>query len=173
MQSLGDGPESQAWSQIAPLLDGALAQLGEKDHNAVVLRFFEGKNFAEVGLALGASEDAAKKRVARALEKLRTLLKRRGVTLSATMIAGAVSANSVHAAPLGLATSVTAAAVKGTAVTASTSTLIKTTLNCMAWTKLKPAVVVGAIALLGIGGAAVAIHHRDIFPRSPAQAFAG
>ena len=62
---------------------------------------------------------------------------------------------------------------KGWLSPASTSTLIKTTLNFMAWTKLKTAVVVGAIALLGIGGAAVAIHHRDIFPQTSALAFAG
>ena len=61
---------AETWTQIAPLLDGALEQLGQNDHDAVVLRFFEGRNFKEVGAALGASEDAAKKRVNRALEKL-------------------------------------------------------------------------------------------------------
>jgi len=70
MQSLGES-ESQAWVQIAPLLDTALAQLGEKDHNAIVLRFLEGRSFHDVGAALDASEDSAKKRVQRAVEKLR------------------------------------------------------------------------------------------------------
>src|SRR5665213_3865502 len=55
--------EAETWRQIAPLLDGALEKLGKKDHDALVLRFFENKNFAEVGVALGASEDAAKMRV--------------------------------------------------------------------------------------------------------------
>ena len=62
---------AETWNQIAPLLDGAMEQLGQKDHDALVLRFFENKTFAEVGAALDASEDAAKMRVNRALEKLR------------------------------------------------------------------------------------------------------
>ena len=67
MQSILNEPEFDAWSQIAPLLDGAMEQLGKTDHDALVLRFFEGRSLSEVGLALGASEDAAKKRVNRAL----------------------------------------------------------------------------------------------------------
>ena len=158
MQSHLTETESNAWMQIAPLLDAALDQLGEKDHNAVVLRFFEGRNFSDVGAALGASEGAAKKRVTRAVEKLRTFFKKRGITLSATAIAGAVSANSVQAAPIGLATSVTVAAVKGTAVTTSTLTLIKTTLKLMAWTKLKTAAVIGVITLATAGTATLVVH---------------
>src|ERR1035437_4572421 len=99
MQSTLNEPESEAWRQIAPLLDDAISRLGEKDRNAVVLRFFENKNLSEVGLALGASEDAAKMRVNRALDKLRKIFSKRGVTLSAALIAGAVAANSVRAAP--------------------------------------------------------------------------
>ncbi len=63
-----------------------MEQLGQKDHDALVLRFFENKNFAEVGAALGASEDAAKMRVNRALEKLRKFFTKRGVTLSTAAI---------------------------------------------------------------------------------------
>jgi len=70
MQSTLDVPATEeTWSQIAPLLEAAMDKLGQKDHDAVVLRFFEGRNFKEVGAALGASEDAAKMRVSRALEK--------------------------------------------------------------------------------------------------------
>ena len=63
MQSISNAPEPDAWVQIAPLLDAALAELGERDHNAIVLRFFEGKSLGEVGRALGGSADAAKMRV--------------------------------------------------------------------------------------------------------------
>ena len=115
MQSLLNEPEPDVWPQIAPLLDAAMARLGEKDRNAIVLRFFENKSLGEVGRALGASEDAAKMRVNRALEKLRKFFTKRGVALSGAVIAGAVSANSVHAAPVGLAITVTAAAAKGSA----------------------------------------------------------
>jgi RNA polymerase sigma factor (sigma-70 family) len=158
IQSLVNEPEPGAWMQIAPVLDSALGQLDEKDHNAIVLRFFEGRSFNDVAVALGASEDAAKKRVHRAIEKLRAFFKKRGVTLSAAAIAGALSAHSVQAAPIGLATTVTVAAVKGTAVTNSTLTLINSTLKLMAWTKIKSAAAAGVITLLLAGTAAVVVH---------------
>jgi RNA polymerase sigma factor (sigma-70 family) len=172
MQSLGDETESRAWAQIAPLLDTALAQLGERDHNAIALRFFERKNFREVGAALGASEDAAKKRVQRALEKLRAFFQKRGVALSVAAIAGAISARSVHAAPAGLASSVAAAANPASA-TASTLTIVETTLKIMAWTKLKSAVALGALAVLASGGGAAWIHHANVRAKKPSSAFAG
>jgi len=166
-------PESSPWTDIAPLLDIAMAQLGEKDHSAIVLRFFEGKDLKQVGAALGVSENAAKTRVSRATEKLRKFFIKRGITLSAATIGGVVSANSIQAAPIWLATSVTAAAVKGTAVTTSTLTLIKTTLKIMAWTKLKTAVVVGAIAIMAAGTATVTIRHAKALAKSSLFTFAG
>ena len=102
--------DSQDWTEIAPVLDAAMAQLGESDHNAIVLRYFEGKNLREVGTALGVSENTAKSRVSRAMEKLRKFFARRGITLSAVAIGSAIATNSVQAAPIGLATSVTLAA---------------------------------------------------------------
>jgi RNA polymerase sigma factor (sigma-70 family) len=157
MQSLLNEPEPNVWPQIAPLLDVAMAGLGEKDRNAVVLRFFENKSLGEVGRALGASEDAAKMRVNRALEKLRKFFSKRGIVFSAAMIAGAVSANSVHAAPVGLAISVTATVAKGSATAASTLTLVKGALKIMAWTKMKTAAVTGAVVLLTAGTGVVAV----------------
>jgi len=71
MQTSLNPSEADAWKQIAPMLDSAIADLGAKDREAIVLRFFDGKSMKEVGLALDASEEAAKKRVNRALEKLR------------------------------------------------------------------------------------------------------
>src|SRR5580658_4416552 len=68
MQSVLNEPmHEETWNQIAPLLDGAMEQLGQKDHDALVLRFFENKNFAEVGAAMGLREEAAAMRVKRAL----------------------------------------------------------------------------------------------------------
>ena len=158
MQSTLNEPDANVWPQIAPLLDDALGKLGERDRNAIVLRFLENKSLAEVGTALGASEDAAKMRVNRALEKLRKLFGKRGVALSATLIAGAVSASSVQAAPAGLAKSVTLVAMtKGVAASSSTLTLIKGALKIMAWTKAKTAIVVGGCVLLAAGTAIVTV----------------
>jgi len=103
MQSTLNEPEPDAWQQIAPLLDDALARLGQKDHDALVLRFFENKSLGEVGLAIGASEDTARMRVKRALEKLRKLFAKRGVSSTAETLAGTISAYSVQAAPVALA----------------------------------------------------------------------
>lgn len=152
MQSISTEPDAEAWKQIAPLLDSALGQLGGKDHDAIVLRFFDGKSFKEVGAALGASEDTAKKRVNRTLEKLRRFFTKRGVTLSVTAIAGVVASNAVQAAPVGMAKSVAAvAAAKGTGAAASTVALLKGTLRFMAWAKLKTAAGLALAVLLAAG----------------------
>ena len=159
--------KAETWTQIAPLLDGALEQLGQKDHDAVVLRFFEGRNFKEVGAALGASEDAAKMRVNRALEKLRTFFTKRGVSSTTAIIAGAVSANSVQAAPVALAKSVTAVAIaKGSIAMASTLTLVKGTMKTMIWLKLKFAAAVGASAIIVIAISAVVFAQQTKNPNT-------
>jgi RNA polymerase sigma factor (sigma-70 family) len=162
--------EAETWIQIAPLLDGALEQLGQKDHDAVVLRFFEGRNFKEVGAALGASEDAAKMRVSRALEKLRKFFTKRGVSSTTAIIAGAISANSVQAAPVALAKSVTAVAIaKGAAASGSTLTLIKGALKIMAWTKAKTTVVAGAVLILAAGTTTVIVKNSNHQSRTKLQ----
>ena len=152
MQSTVEKSESDAWAQVAPHLDEALNCLKEKEHNAVVLRFLNGKELKEVGMAMGTSEDAARMRVNRGLEKLRKFFTKKGVTLSAAAISGAVSAYSVQAAPVALAKSITAAAVtKGAAVSGSTLALIKAGLKLMVWAKAKMAAVVGVSVLLAGG----------------------
>ena len=158
MQTALHENESDAWTQIAPLLDAAMARLNETDRQAVVLRFFDGKSLREVGLALGAKEEAAKKRVSRALEKLRTYFAKRGVSATTATIAGGISAHSVQVAPAVLAKSVTAAALaKGAMVSGSTLSLIKGGLKLMAWTKVKMAIVVGAGVLFAAGTATVTV----------------
>jgi RNA polymerase sigma factor (sigma-70 family) len=149
--------ETETWTQIAPLLDDAISKLGERDRNAILLRYFENKSAREMAAALRVDERAAQKRVTRAVEKLRAFFAKRGVTLTAAAIAGAVSANSVQAAPVGLAATVTAAAAKGMAVSASTLTLIKGALKIMAWTKMKTAIVFSASVLLAAAAGTVAI----------------
>ena len=102
----------------------------KRDHNAIVLRFFENKNMRDVGLAVGTSEDAAKMRVNRALEKLRGFLVKRGLCSTTAIIAGAISAKSVQVAPVALAKSVAAVTVaKGAAASGSTLTIIKASIE--------------------------------------------
>jgi hypothetical protein len=103
------------FERIAPLLDEAINQLGERDRAVIVLRFFEHRDLRAIGEMLGSNEDAAQKRVARAVEKLRGHFARRGLVTSAAVLAAAMAANAVHAAPAGLASAVTAASLAGAA----------------------------------------------------------
>jgi uncharacterized protein (TIGR03435 family) len=152
MQTLSNPPENETWEQIAPLLDQAIAGLGEKDRHAIVLRFFQDKSLNEIGAALGASEDAAKKRVTRALEKLQKFFTKRGIVSTAATLAGAISANAVQAAPAALAKAVTAVAiVKGAMAKASTLTLVKGALNLMGWAKIKTTSLIGTGLLVACG----------------------
>jgi len=158
MQNLLNQPEAETWQQIAPFLDGALDKLGRKDHDALVLRFFENKNFAEVGAALGTGEDNARMRVNRALERLRKIFSKRGIVSSTTILAGAISANSVSAAPMGLAKIISVGAVtKGAAAGGSTLALVKGALKIMAWSKAQTAIVVGVGILLAAGTTTVTV----------------
>ena len=157
MQSLANETEPELWPQMAPLLEDAMGQLGEKDRNAIALRFFEGKSFQEIGAAFGASENAAKKRVAHALEKLHRYFSKHGVSSTTAIIAGAIVANSAHAAPVGLATAITATVIKGPTVAASTLALVKGTLKVMTWIKLKIALSITAAFLLAGGAMTVAL----------------
>src|SRR5881396_3155975 len=121
MQAILDESGNDVWRQIAPLLDTAIASLSEKDRQAIVLRFYEGRNLRDVGAALGASEDAAEKRVSRAVEQLREFFAKRGVTVGASGLVVVMSANAVQAAPVGLATSVSTTAAT-TALSTATAT---------------------------------------------------
>jgi len=127
-----------AWERIAPLLDEALVGLRDKDRDALVLRFFEKKSFREVGDALGTSEDNAQKRVARALDKLRNFFSRHGHIIPTVLLAGALTANSVQAAPSALAASITTAVlVKGGAAAVSGAALCQATLQMLARARFK------------------------------------
>lgn len=155
VQSHSNETDPETWRQIMPLLEDGMGRLGERERNAVVLRFFEGKSFQEVGMAVGVSENAAKKRVVHALEKLRKFFLKRGVNSTAAAIGETISANSVHAAPAGLAKVVSATALaKGAVASTSALTLIKGALKIVAWTKTKTVIVVG-LAILIAGGVGI------------------
>jgi uncharacterized protein (TIGR03435 family) len=144
--------DGNLWPKIEPLLDSAVEALSEKDRHAILLRFYEGRNLREVGAALGTSEDAAEKRVTRALEKLHRYFNQQGISSTTAIIAGTISAHSVQAAPTMLAKSVTTTAMaKGAAASTSILTLTKGALKLMAWTKAKTAIVLGFGVLLAIG----------------------
>lgn len=130
------------WERIRPVLDEALADLDERDREAILLRYLGGCGFAEVGAKLELSENAARMRVDRAVDKLRGLLARRGATSSAAALSLALASQATAAAPLGLAATVTGAALAGTGTA--------TTMTFMSLTKLQM-VFAGAILATGAG----------------------
>jgi RNA polymerase sigma factor (sigma-70 family) len=131
-------------AQVAPILDEAINQLGAEDRTAILLRFFEQRDLRSVGEALGGSENAAQKRVSRALEELRGLLKNRGVAFSAAALGTALAGEAVTAAPAGLAATISSVALTGAAAgTGTTLTLLK----LMTTTQLK--LSVGALVVAG------------------------
>lgn len=140
-------PAAQDWAPIGPMLDEAMASLCDADRDAILLRFFENKTLREVGQLLHTSEDAAQKRVSRAIERLRDFFARRGVTMNASAIPAVLAANAVLAAPAGLSAAITSAVLAGAITTATIATK-----TAMTWIKLKSVTVAAASAFLTVTG---------------------
>jgi RNA polymerase sigma factor (sigma-70 family) len=150
------GPD---WERLRPYLDEVWQGLSASERDAIVLRYFQGRDLKSVGATLGLSEDAAQKRVARAMAKMRASLARRGVTLATASLALMITTHSVCAAPPGLATQVASSVLAGTGTGSGVAlTWIKT----MAWLKTKTVVVTTAVALLS-GIAITYMAHNDIW----------
>lgn len=146
MQSEPAEHPSDRWSELEPLLDEAMASLGDQDRAVLALRYFENKTAVEIGQAMNLNEETAKKRAGRALEKLRKFFEKRGVASSAAVIAAAISANSVQSAPAGLAASITATALSGTAAVSAAAVLAITT-KTIAMTILQKTLVAAALII--------------------------
>ncbi|EEF59715.1 RNA polymerase sigma factor [Pedosphaera parvula] len=162
---LDSGPELD-WTTLRHALDAVMHELNDADREAILLRYFEHRQLAEIGERLGLSEDAARKRVDRALEKLREHFAKKGITTTAAALSVVIAANAVQSAPVGLATAITAAAViSGTAV--ATSTAITAT-KIIAMTTLQKAVVTLTVAVLA--GAGIYEAHQALQLREQNQA---
>ena len=151
------------WQQVRPVLDEALGELNETDREAILLRFFEGRDFAGVGARLHVADNTARMRVERALDKLRALLARRGVTSTSAALAAALANQAVLAAPAGLAASVTGAVLAGGAAGAvavaagagsATGGVASAVATFMSMTKLQLGLT-SALAVAGATGFAV------------------
>jgi RNA polymerase sigma factor (sigma-70 family) len=100
------------WQLLAPSLDALVAKLASADRDAILMRFYLGMSFAKIGEALRISEDAARKRLARAVERLRKMFARRGITSAAVALATLLAEQTTRAAPASVAAG---AAVRGAA----------------------------------------------------------
>jgi RNA polymerase sigma factor (sigma-70 family) len=168
MQPTSTLSDANHWKALAPEVDAALAHLSDTDRDAILLRFFTGHDLKQVGGVLGLSEEAAKKRVSRALERMRGFLSRRGVTLSAAAIAGTLSVNSVQAAPITIASSVlTSLHAESTATLA----LVKATMKAMLYAQLKTAAIITGVALAIVTGGTI-LAQQVIKPKPAAPGLA-
>ncbi len=125
------GPDLD-WDQLRPVLDQVMHELNDSDRDAILMRYFENRPLADIGGRFGLSEDAARKRVERALEKLRAFLIKRGIRTSAALTT-LLSANAVQIAPAGLASMLTSASVAIAATGKGTLSFVK----LMTMTKLQ------------------------------------
>ncbi|HEY7120352.1 MAG TPA: sigma-70 family RNA polymerase sigma factor, partial [Tepidisphaeraceae bacterium] len=148
--------EPSGWNQVEPLLDEALSCLCRAEREAVLLKFMQGKSHRAVGEAMGISEEAARKRVGRAIERLRELLLRRGVALSAAGLATMMTTRCVDAAPTGLTAS---CGVPGT-LPASHGMLVRGVEVLMGWVKAKLLVASLTAAVIVTVGSGVRAHLR-------------
>ena len=144
-----------AWEEIRPWLDEALTKLAPADRDALLLRYFEQRDFAGVGAALGASAEAARKRVDRALERLRGHLVKRGISTTAAALGGALAAHAVETVPAGLLVSLAA----GSAATAASGAGGWIS-NLLIMTKTK--IAIGAALAAGILAAPLLIQQQAL-----------
>ncbi len=138
-----------AWERLAPHLDNAVAKLSEPDRLAILLRFYEKKPLQEVGDRLGISEEAAKKRVSRAVEKLKVFFNQRGITIGGAVLVTVLGQKTVEAAPPTLELGVLKVAVAGASASTALPALVHETLTAWKWAKVKMA--------LGLAGGSLAL----------------
>jgi len=153
--------------RLRPLLDETLGALREGEREAVLLRFFEGKAFAEIGVAMEMSDDAAQKCVTRAVGKMRAAFAKRGVTSSAAALGALMSAEAAQAAPVGLAASVSAGALAAVAGASATGAGVTgAILAFMTSTKIT------AVALVAILIVASGVSYRVLSERASVASLA-
>lgn len=150
------------WESLRPVLDEAMEELPPEDRDAVLLRYFQRRELKAVGDALGISDEAARKRVTRALERLRSTLARRGLTTTATALAASLAAHAAVPAPAGLAASVASISLAGAAAGAAAAAAGTTTIGTIAFmTKAQVAVVTAALVVAGVTGRTAYTAHQQ------------
>jgi RNA polymerase sigma factor (sigma-70 family) len=191
-EAISQTVESEStWQSIEPLLNDALAALGGREREALLLRYFEDKSLKEVGVALGVSENTARMRVTRAIEKLKNILRKQGVAVPVAFLATTLAERAVQSAPascahavgqllgqmaIGSSTAVGAGVVANSvASTGITSTGVASTkahvisqgvIKSMFINKLKVAAIVAGLGVTGVGGA---LHVAQLLPVGAAE----
>ncbi len=142
-------PPEESWQAIEPLLDEAVESLPPTDRAAILLRYFENKSLREVGAALGTSDDAAQKRVTRAVDQLRVFLTGRGLAVSAVGLTTSLSAHALHVAPAGLGTAISSAAALAAPDAAASAVATTEASRIIVMTTLQKSAAVAAFVAVG------------------------
>ena len=151
-------PAGPTWQRLAPALDAGVAGLREADRQAIVLRFFHRQSLAEVGRAMGISEDAAQMRVSRAVGRLRAFFVRAGVTLDTCSLANVVWANAgPRAVPPGLTHGMLRAVRTAPASAGFAAGVAEATARGMAQARAAFVTVAVAAALFAVGATVVLV----------------
>lgn len=151
MVNIPDDSEPSLGEEVLAHVDGVLAELEAIDRDAVVLRFLQQKSLRDVAQALGTSEEAAKKRVQRALEKMRLLLLRQGATITVALLAAGLAKMPVTAAPVGFSATVVGAVAQGTTSAIVVPTVAKGLAAGSAMSSKSVVVVLMALVALAVG----------------------
>jgi len=135
--------DQESWDALAPEIDGAINDLSSDDRSLVLLRFYQNKTHSQIAEQLGIKADAARMRTSRALEKLRAILGKKGITTTAALLATTISGNAVSAPPATLASAITASAATKAAGGSSLFAFLKA--NSIAATALAVGIPVIAV----------------------------
>jgi RNA polymerase sigma factor (sigma-70 family) len=152
----------EAWREVAPKLDEALANLSEQDRTAILLRYFENKSFREVGMALSLGEEAARKRVDRAVGKLREKFVSKKIEIPDAVLTGLITAHAIQAAPCGLGLSASTTALSQVPdVSLAVAAVVKGAIQAMLWAKLRKIAPLAAGIVMMVALAALLVPKEE------------
>lgn len=163
MNQLLSAETDPPWASIAPHLDAVLGELSDVERDAILLRYFEKKSASEIGARIGITAEAAQKRVSRAVERLREVFAKRGISVGAGGLIALITANAVQGAPAGLAATISTAALAGAVF--SKSTLIAATTKTVAMTTLQKSIIAATAVVLAGSGVYQARHASQLRTR--------
>lgn len=142
----GDYSDS-SWSGVKLVIDDAMHRLNARDREGILLRFFENRPYSEIGSVLNLSENTARMRVERALEKLRIELRKRGITSTSAALASVLVSHTAVAAPVYLSGQIAANVLASASIAGAGGAGLWTTLTIMNMSKISSVVAVVALGV--------------------------
>jgi RNA polymerase sigma factor (sigma-70 family) len=120
-------------AELSPEIDTALSKLSDADRGAIVLRYLQGQSLSQLAVTMRVTEDAATKRLQRALIKLRRHFARHPLLPSVATLAGALQQLPPAGAPPGLAMTAINSVLGTTSAAAAPAAIARRTMNLIGW----------------------------------------